>query len=131
MLLLTGSHTQRDKAQLKKIVAAGLAHIVVGTHALLESDVEFHKLGLAIMEEGTEGASYTQPAQGQQILPGTQLASDTDWYAQALHQHHLATYLAILTGTPVDMAALPQPDPVRVRKARLVELIARAASAAK
>jgi ATP-dependent DNA helicase RecG len=51
VLLLTGSHTQRDKAQLKKIVAAGLAHIVVGTHALLESDVEFHKLGLAIVDE--------------------------------------------------------------------------------
>jgi ATP-dependent DNA helicase RecG len=28
-----------------------LAHIVVGTHALLESDVEFHKLGLAIVDE--------------------------------------------------------------------------------
>ena len=50
-LLLTGSHSQRDKAQLKKVVAAGLAHVVVGTHALLESDVEFHKLGLAIVDE--------------------------------------------------------------------------------
>jgi ATP-dependent DNA helicase RecG len=50
-LLLTGSYSQRDKAQLKKVVAAGLAHIVVGTHALLETDVEFHKLGLAIVDE--------------------------------------------------------------------------------
>jgi ATP-dependent DNA helicase RecG len=50
-LLLTGSNSQRDKAQLKKVVAAGLAHVVVGTHALLESDVEFHKLGLAIVDE--------------------------------------------------------------------------------
>ncbi|MBV8841231.1 MAG: ATP-dependent DNA helicase RecG [Bryobacterales bacterium] len=50
-LLLTGSHSQREKAQLKKVVAAGLAHVVVGTHALLESDVEFHKLGLAIIDE--------------------------------------------------------------------------------
>ncbi|HEY7336645.1 MAG TPA: ATP-dependent DNA helicase RecG [Bryobacteraceae bacterium] len=51
VLLLTGSNTQRDKAQLKKIVAAGLAHLIVGTHALLEADVEFHKLGLAIIDE--------------------------------------------------------------------------------
>jgi ATP-dependent DNA helicase RecG len=50
-LLLTGSHSQRDKAQLKKVVAAGLSQLVVGTHALLESDVEFHKLGLAIIDE--------------------------------------------------------------------------------
>lgn len=81
------------------------------------------QVGLSIMQEGIEGVGYTQPAQGQQILPGKQLASDTDWYAQALHQHHLATYLAILTGTPVDPAALPQPNAARAKKARLLELI--------
>jgi len=50
-ILLTGSTTARDKVQLKKIIAAGLAHIVVGTHALLEADVEFKKLGLAVIDE--------------------------------------------------------------------------------
>ena len=43
--LLTGSSTAREKAQLKKLVAAGLAHVVVGTHALLENDVEFKQAG--------------------------------------------------------------------------------------
>ena len=51
VLLLTGSHTQRDKAKLKQLIAEGLAPMVVGTHALLESDVEFRKLGLAIVDE--------------------------------------------------------------------------------
>lgn len=50
-ILLTGSNTQREKVQLKKLVAEGLAQIAIGTHALLESDVEFHKLGLAIIDE--------------------------------------------------------------------------------
>ena len=50
-LLLTGSFTAREKAQLKKLIAEGLAHVVIGTHALLEEDVEFHKLGLAIVDE--------------------------------------------------------------------------------
>jgi len=50
-ILLTGSNTAREKTQLKKILAAGLAKIVVGTHALLEPDVEFQKLGLAIVDE--------------------------------------------------------------------------------
>ncbi|HLH38330.1 MAG TPA: ATP-dependent DNA helicase RecG [Bryobacteraceae bacterium] len=50
-VLLTGSNTAREKTQLKKIVSTGLAHIVVGTHALLEPDVEFSKLGLAIVDE--------------------------------------------------------------------------------
>ncbi|MGH9558807.1 MAG: ATP-dependent DNA helicase RecG, partial [Bryobacteraceae bacterium] len=50
-ILLTGSATQRDKTQLRKLAAAGLAHIMVGTHALLEAGVEFAKLGLAIVDE--------------------------------------------------------------------------------
>jgi len=50
-VLLTGSASQREKAQIKKIIAAGLAPVVVGTHALLERDVEFAKLGLAIVDE--------------------------------------------------------------------------------
>jgi len=49
--LLTGSFSSREKAQLKRLVAEGLAHVVVGTHALLEKDVEFKKLGLAIVDE--------------------------------------------------------------------------------
>jgi ATP-dependent DNA helicase RecG len=50
-IILTGSATARDKVQLKKLLAAGLVHVVVGTHALLEADVEFAKLGLAIVDE--------------------------------------------------------------------------------
>jgi ATP-dependent DNA helicase RecG len=49
--LLTGSFSAREKSQLKRLVAEGLAHVVVGTHALLEKDVEFKKLGLAIVDE--------------------------------------------------------------------------------
>ena len=41
VVLLTGSFTSREKAQLKKLLAEGLAHVAVGTHALLEEDVEF------------------------------------------------------------------------------------------
>jgi len=50
-ILVTGSSPARDKVQLKKLAAAGLAHVVVGTHALLEADVEFKRLGLAIVDE--------------------------------------------------------------------------------
>ena len=44
-VLLTGSSTAREKAQLKKLIAEGLAHVAVGTHALLEKDVEFAEAG--------------------------------------------------------------------------------------
>jgi triacylglycerol lipase len=62
------------------------------------------------------GSSYVQPAQGQQILPGAFLINDqNDWYAQALHQHHLATYLGLLTNQQLDETALPQSSAPRAR----------------
>jgi ATP-dependent DNA helicase RecG len=48
---LTGSFTAREKVKLKQLVAEGLVQVVVGTHALLEKDVEFKRLGLAIIDE--------------------------------------------------------------------------------
>jgi len=51
LVLLTGSTGAREKAQLKKLIAGGAAQVVIGTHAVLEEDVEFHKLGLAIVDE--------------------------------------------------------------------------------
>src|SRR5260370_16828554 len=49
--LITGSFSSREKVQLKKLIAEGLVQVAVGTHALLEKDVEFHRLGLAIIDE--------------------------------------------------------------------------------
>ncbi len=49
--LLTGSFTDREKGKLKKLLAEGLVHVAVGTHALLEKNVEFRNLGLAIVDE--------------------------------------------------------------------------------
>ena len=51
VVLLTGSQAAREKSQLKKLIAGGYANVVVGTHALLEEDVEFAQLGLGIVDE--------------------------------------------------------------------------------
>jgi ATP-dependent DNA helicase RecG len=51
VVLVTGSTPAKEKRELKKLVAEGGVQVVVGTHALLEEDVEFHKLGLAIVDE--------------------------------------------------------------------------------
>ena len=50
-VLLKGSEHSREKTQLKKLIASGYAHLAVGTHALIQEDVEFHKLGFAIVDE--------------------------------------------------------------------------------
>ncbi len=48
---LVGSVRAKGKKQIKEELKTGFAEVVVGTHALLEEDVEFHKLGLVIVDE--------------------------------------------------------------------------------
>ncbi len=50
-VLLVGSSSAREKLQIKKLVAGGYAQVAIGTHALIQQDVEFKKLGLAIIDE--------------------------------------------------------------------------------
>jgi ATP-dependent DNA helicase RecG len=49
--LLTGSLKKKEREQIIEEIAAGDAQIVIGTHALIEQDVRFHALGLAIIDE--------------------------------------------------------------------------------
>jgi len=49
--LLTGSLAAREKTRVKKQLAAGEVQVAVGTHALIQEDVKFHNLGLAIVDE--------------------------------------------------------------------------------
>jgi len=49
--LLIAGRTASDKKELKTRIARGEIHIVVGTHALIEQDVEFSKLGLVVVDE--------------------------------------------------------------------------------
>ncbi|MCV7345710.1 ATP-dependent DNA helicase RecG [Mycolicibacterium rhodesiae] len=49
--LLTGSMSAAQKRQVRDEVASGEAGIVVGTHALLQDAVEFHKLGFVVVDE--------------------------------------------------------------------------------
>jgi len=49
--LLTGSLSPARKRQVREEIAAGDAGIVIGTHALLQDTVEFHRLGLVVVDE--------------------------------------------------------------------------------
>ena len=48
---LSGSLTARAKREVLARVASGESAVVVGTHALIQDDVRFHDLGLAIIDE--------------------------------------------------------------------------------
>ncbi|HXY54000.1 MAG TPA: ATP-dependent DNA helicase RecG [Nitrospirota bacterium] len=49
--LLTGSTKKKEKEALLAKIESGMAQLVIGTHALIEQNVKFHRLGLAIIDE--------------------------------------------------------------------------------
>jgi len=49
--LLTGSTRQKGKKELQQKVAGGEVDILIGTQALIQKNVGFHKLGLAVVDE--------------------------------------------------------------------------------
>ncbi|GAA0722833.1 ATP-dependent DNA helicase RecG [Clostridium malenominatum] len=49
--LLCGSTTSKEKEIIKKEIKEGTVHMVIGTHALLEDNVEFNNLGFVITDE--------------------------------------------------------------------------------
>jgi ATP-dependent DNA helicase RecG len=51
IVLLTGSLEQDRKRAARRHIAQGNAQLVIGTHALIQEQVEFEKLGLVIVDE--------------------------------------------------------------------------------
>ncbi len=51
IVLLKGSATAREKKAIKRLLKEGLVQMVIGTHAVVQQDVEFKKLGLVIIDE--------------------------------------------------------------------------------
>ncbi len=49
--LLTGSMSAAQKRAARDEIASGAAGIVIGTHALLQDAVEFHQLGMVVVDE--------------------------------------------------------------------------------
>ncbi len=49
--LLTGSMTAARKKQVRAEISSGAAAIVIGTHALLQDSVQFHQLGMVVIDE--------------------------------------------------------------------------------
>jgi len=50
-VLLQGAMTSRERKECLRQIATGEADLVVGTHAVLQEGVEFHRLGLGVIDE--------------------------------------------------------------------------------
>lgn len=51
VVLLTGSFSPREREELLASIAVGASQVVVGTHALIQADVKFCALSLAVTDE--------------------------------------------------------------------------------
>ncbi|HON19306.1 MAG TPA: ATP-dependent DNA helicase RecG [Salinivirgaceae bacterium] len=49
--LLTGSTKKKERTELHKNLEEGKIHLLIGTHALIEETVRFHKLGFVAIDE--------------------------------------------------------------------------------
>lgn len=78
--LLTGSLKARQKRELRQAIADGQVDIVVGTHALIQEDVSFADLGLAIIDEQHRFGVVQR---------------------QQLHQKGFNPHLLVMTATPI------------------------------
>lgn len=50
-IILTGTQRSYEKKQIYRDIARGEIQIIVGTHALIQEGVSFHKLGIAVIDE--------------------------------------------------------------------------------
>lgn len=51
VILLKGKQRVSVRRQLQEALSSGSAHIAVGTHALIQTEVEFDRLGLVVIDE--------------------------------------------------------------------------------
>ena len=48
---LTGSQRKKERSEMLELVASGEAALVIGTHAVIQDQVQFKSLGLAVIDE--------------------------------------------------------------------------------
>ncbi len=71
VLLLKGKQRVAQRRELLAALASGTAHMAVGTHALIQQEVDFFRLGLAVVDEQhrfgvvQRGALYKKGKQGE------------------------------------------------------------------
>jgi ATP-dependent DNA helicase RecG len=76
--LVSGSGTGKAKSNIRSLVAEGAVHIAVGTHALIQSSVEFRNLGLVVVDEQHRfGVMQRQALRAKGVMPDVMVMTAT------------------------------------------------------
>jgi ATP-dependent DNA helicase RecG len=87
---LTGSRKGKGRKAMLDAVASGAAPLVVGTHAVIQADVVFHRLALAVVDE------QHRFGVAQRLALRGKLAAEPTLAAEAIEPH-----LLMMTATPI------------------------------
>jgi ATP-dependent DNA helicase RecG len=117
---LTGGQKAKERREMLALIASGQAQLVVGTHALIQDKVQFHRLALAIIDEQhrfgvaqrlalrgklTAGADEWDLGQGHQgaCIAGPQrfVPSDGEVATQSESATGVEPHLLMMTATPI------------------------------
>ena len=98
LFLLTGRAGAVDRRNAYLALADGSADIVVGTHALIQEDVEFHNLGLAIIDEQHRFGVDQRKALRDK---GPSLMQENGTAAGDTPAQRLTPHLLVMSATPI------------------------------
>ena len=102
--LLTGSTPGLHKHTLKASIERGTTHLIVGTHALVEESITFHKLGLVIIDEQHRfGVAQRAALQAKGLRPDVLLMTATP----------IPRTLALTDYSELDVSKIPDLPPGR------------------
>ncbi|HZH03918.1 MAG TPA: ATP-dependent DNA helicase RecG [Myxococcaceae bacterium] len=77
-VLLTAGGTAKQRREQREALAAGRAHVAVGTHALIQEGVDFQRLGLVVIDEQHRfGVIQRQALMGKGVRPDTLVLTAT------------------------------------------------------
>ena len=107
---LTGSLTRKDKREALARVAAGEAAVTVGTHALFQEQVAFHRLGLAIVDEQHRFGVHQRLALR---LKGTDAGEDLQPHQLMMSATPIPRTLAMSFYADLDVSVIDQLPPGR------------------
>ena len=131
-LWLSGRHKGAERAQILSRVAEGSAPVLIGTHALIQADVRFAALGLAIIDEQHRFGVHQRLAlreKGDGVTPHQLIMTATPIPRSLAMSLYADLDLSVLDElppgrTPVKTAALPD-----TRRAEVIDRVRQACAA--
>jgi len=101
---LTGSRKGKKRTEMLVQVASGDAKLVVGTHAVIQSEVQFAKLGLAIIDEQHRFGVAQRLALRDKLVAHSDFSDKLIAHAESegsRHQQPLEPHMLMMSATPI------------------------------